>query len=115
MVQPFVVEGLSFNSHLERVMYNYKPRLTVSHWLPVITFCPVNNLPDVIYVYVTFDSFAELYAVRKQVRKLVSFKKMFMEDVAMTVLTSIEGAVEVEVRLITSRHVVKVNKLQNKE
>ena len=87
-------------------------RLTVSHWLPIITFCPVNGFPDVIYVYVTFDSFTELYAVRKKIRKLVSFKKMFMEEVAQTLLREIDGAFSVEVRLLTGRHVVKIN--QNK-
>ena len=84
-------------------------RLTVSHWLPIITFCPVNGFPDVIYVYVTFDSFTELYAVRKKIRKLVSFKKMFMEEVAQTLLRKIDGASSVEVRLLTGRHVVAIN------
>lgn len=96
-------------------MSSYKLQLTVSHWLPIITFCPVNNLPDVIYVYVTFDTFTELYDVRKKIRKLVNFKKMFMEDVAQCLLHGIEGAVEVEVRLITGRHVVKLNSFTYKE
>lgn len=87
-------------------------RLTVSHWLPIITFCPVNGFPDVIYVYVTFNNFVELYAVRKKIRELVSFKKMFMEEVAQTLLREIDGAFSVEVRLLTGRHVVKIN--QNK-
>lgn len=91
-------------------MPEHKLRLTVSHWLPLVTFCPVNGLPDVIYVYVTFETFEELYAVRKQLRKLVSFKKMFMEEVAETLLSKIKGAVEVEVKLLTGRHVVKLRK-----
>lgn len=93
-------------------MPEHKLRLTVSHWLPLVTFCPVNGLPDVIYVYVTFETFEELYAVRKQLRKLVSFKKMFMEEVAETLLNKIEGAVEVEVKLLTGRHVVKLRKVE---
>lgn len=85
-------------------------RLTISHWLPIITFCPVNGLPDVIYVYITFNDFAELYAIRKKIRKLVNFKKLFMEDVAQILLKEINGASSVEVRLLTGRHLVKLNK-----
>lgn len=95
-------------------MPEYNLQLTVSHWLPIITFCPVNKLPDVIYVYVTFDSFSELYEVRRKIRKLVNFKKMFMEDVAHFLLHGIPGAVSVEVRLVTGRHVVKLSSISSK-
>ena len=28
--------------------------IVVRHWLPIITFCPVNHLPDLVYVSVEF-------------------------------------------------------------
>lgn len=78
----------------------------VRHWLPLITFCPVNGLPDVIYVTVEFHQFAELYQVRKEVRKAVMWKKMFMEDIAKLLMEKFPGAMTVEVRLAFDRHVV---------
>jgi len=111
MVQPFLVARASNHNHMEFVMPDYKLRLTVSHWLPIITFCPVNKLPDLIYIYVTFDTFTELYAIRKRIRELVSFKKMFMEDVAKILLENIEEASLVEVRLAAGRHVVKCERV----
>lgn len=91
-------------------MPEHHVELTISHWLPIMTFCPVNNLPDFVYIYVTFDSFEELYNIRKLIRKKVSFRKMFMEDIATKLINEIEGAVKVQVRLLTSRHVVTVTK-----
>jgi hypothetical protein len=85
-------------------------QLRISHWLPIITFCPVNRLPDFIYITVTFDSFAELYAVRKRIRKLASWKLKFMEVIAQDVLDGLPGAKEVEVRLLTGRHVVIIRR-----
>lgn len=83
--------------------------LTVRHWLPIVTFCPVNNLPDLVYVSVEFDSFAELYAVRKTIRKRVAWRKMFMEDVAAAISELYPQARSVTVRLAFDRHVVKLH------
>jgi hypothetical protein len=80
--------------------------IRISHWLPIVTFCPVNKLPDVIYVTVEFPSFAELYAVRKRIRKLVSWKLCFMEDVAAMLRLEFPDATEIRVTLLTGRHVV---------
>lgn len=79
------------------------------HWLPIVTFCPVNSLPDLIYITVEVedDKILDLYQVRKVVRKAVSFKKMYMEDVAKRILEEYPDAV-VTVRLAFSRHVVQV-------
>jgi len=79
--------------------------MRVSHWLPIVTFCPVNGLPDVIYVYVYVEGFSELYALRKQIRKLCSLRKCFMEDLAVDVLTAIPEASRVDVQLLTGRHI----------
>lgn len=79
--------------------------MRVSHWLPIVTRCPVNGLPDVVYVYAHFGSFAELYAVRKIIRKTCMWRKAFMEDLAQDVLTALPDAAQVEVRLLTGRHI----------
>lgn len=83
---------------------------TVRHWLPIVTFCPVNNLPDIVYVSVSFDTFEELYAVRRKVRQLASWKKMFMEDIAKCVADEFPHACEVTVRLAFNRHIVTISK-----
>lgn len=90
------------------------------HWLPILTYCPVNNLPDLIYVSVHVDldgpgQMLELYALRRTVRKLVSGSKAFMEDIAMQVqaylLAEMGVRAAVEVRLAFNRHVVYLEPL----
>jgi hypothetical protein len=88
-------------------------RVSIRHWLPLVTFCPVNHLPDLLYVTVDFDDnpvvdpqFNELYTVRKKVRKLVSWKKMFMEDIAEKVYNMFPECSAVTVSLLFNRHVV---------
>lgn len=85
-------------------------RVDITHWLPIVTFCPVNKLPDLLYITVTFqdDELHELYNVRKQIRKAVSYKCMFMEDVAAEIKKAFPGAASVEVRLLTGRHIVTI-------
>jgi hypothetical protein len=88
--------------------------VTFSHWLPIVTICPVNNLPDFIYVYLTFpaDMFQELYALRKQMRKVATAnRKCFMEEVAWHLQEAFPHA-DVEVRLLTGRHVIKLERLK---
>ncbi len=79
--------------------------LTVTHWLPIVTFCPVNNLPDLIFISVTFRDFTELYAVRRQLRTL-NWRKMFMEDVAKSVSDMFPEAKRVTVKLMFNKHSV---------
>lgn len=87
-------------------------RTTIRHWLPIVTFCPVNKLPDLIYVSVDYDSeeleppFQELYETRKQIRKLVSGKRMFMEDICSLLYKELKGCSSVTVTLLFGRHVV---------
>ena len=86
--------------------------VTITHWLPILTFCPVNKLPDFIFVEVTFvDTFAELYGVRSKIRKLVSKKLMFMEDIAKMVFDEFPEANTVKVRLMFNKHIVEIRKL----
>ena len=85
--------------------------VTIRHWLPILTFCPVNKRPDLIYVSLYFElddefPFVELYAVRKAVRRLLSGKTIFMEDAAAEVAAEFPRASRVEVRLAFNRHVV---------
>lgn len=81
--------------------------IEITHWLPIITFCPVNNLPDFIYVTVQFDKFAELYKVRRRIRTLISGKKLFMENICALVAKEFPDAVSVEVRLMFNKHIVR--------
>lgn len=86
-------------------------RIRISHWLPIITICPVNNLPDLIYVTVTFeDQFVELYNARKRIKAVTNYKRAYMEDIASSVLKAFPLACEVEVKLLTGRHVVTLRK-----
>lgn len=87
----------------------------IRHWFPIITFCPVNGYPDLIYVTLEYhnQTFIELYAIRKKIRKLISGRKMFMEQVATTLLTEFQDVSAVEVRLAFSRHVVRIVNHQN--
>jgi hypothetical protein len=88
-----------------------KPFMTtiITHWFPIITLCPVNNLPDPIYIEVKcHDKFVELYAVRKLLRKKFAWRTLFMEDVAQEVLKEIPEASEVTVRLWFNKHTVKL-------
>ncbi len=80
-------------------------KLIITHWLPILTFCPVNKLPDLIYVELEFHRFAELYAVRKKVRKLLQGKTIFMEDAAKLVLEAFPVE-RVTVRLMFNKHIV---------
>lgn len=89
--------------------------VTIRHWLPILTFCPVNNLPDLIYVSLTFKNgkFVELYEARKKIRKLVSGRRMFMEDIASKLAYNFPDADEVTVRLAFDRHVVTLKGKDN--
>lgn len=85
----------------------------VRHWLPIITFCPVNHLPDLIYVEVAFTDSTlegtpvhELYGIRKRIRKVASFKKKFMEDIAMDLFKEFPNCASVTVTLAFGRHKV---------
>ena len=80
-------------------------KIIISHWLPIMTFCPVNNKPDFIFVELEFHRFVELYAVRRKARKLLQGKKMFMEECAKLLLESLQVE-RVTVRLMFNRHIV---------
>lgn len=84
--------------------------VVIRHWLPIVTFCPVNKLPDLLYVSLEFrgDALVELYQVRRTVRKLASWKLAFMEDIARMIQQAYPEAYRVQVRLAFSRHVVSL-------
>lgn len=81
----------------------------ITHWFPILTFCPYNGLPDFVFVTVKFHQFRELYAVRKKIKELIQFQTLYMEDVARIVKLTYTDALEVEVRLMFSKHVVRIN------
>ena len=80
----------------------------LSHWFPIITICPISRLPDLLYVTVTFkNQFVELYDFRKQL-KVFNFKQRFMEGIAIDLRRMFPNAVEIEVKLLTGRHIVRI-------
>jgi hypothetical protein len=82
---------------------------TIRHWAPIVTFCPVNKLPDLIWVSLSFaDPVPELYGVRKLLKRHFMWKTMFMEDVAREALALWPDAQQVEVRLAFNRHHVVI-------
>lgn len=87
-------------------------RVTIHHWLPILTFCPVNHLPDLIYASVTFDDDKthELYAVRRAMRGMIKHRKQFMESLAQDLSVAFPDAVQVRISLAFNRHVVIINK-----
>lgn len=83
--------------------------VAITHWLPIVTFCPVNGLPDPLFITLRFtdNEFHELYAIRKQLRKAFAWKKMFMEDIAVK-LSEMYPTAHIEVRLWFDKHEVQV-------
>src|SRR5438045_3316314 len=92
--------------------FNRNLHVTIRHWLPIITFCPVNNLPDLLYISVNFSGseIPELYAVRKAIRKRLMWGRFFMEDAAVIVAEMYQEASSVQVRLAFNRHVVNIKR-----
>lgn len=85
--------------------------VTYRHWLPIITFCPVNKLPDPLYISLTFDDskHRDLYKIRRAIREGVRFKLMYMEDIAATLSKEFPEAKSVRVSLLFNRHVVEIH------
>ena len=76
ILQRNLVSWFSGFSQLVRNMDVLKQNNWISHWLPIITICPVNKLPDFIYVTIEFeDTFEELYQVRKTLFKHLWWKE----------------------------------------
>lgn len=84
--------------------------VTIRHWFPIITACPVNHLPDFVYASVTFegDDLHELYAVRRRMRKVLSWRKVFMETLAADLANEFPDATKVSITLAFNRHVVTI-------
>jgi hypothetical protein len=83
--------------------------VTITHWFPVITFCPINGLPDFIFVECVFINkpFMELYNVRKIIRRTLQGKKLFMEECAELVHQNLKCD-ETTIRLIFNKHTVSI-------
>jgi hypothetical protein len=87
--------------------------MRISHWLPIVTICPVNGLPDVVYIYAYFEGFAELYEVRRTIRRLASMRCAFMEEIAADVLKEMpDTCFCVEVVLLTGRHIANARRVR---
>lgn len=86
--------------------------VTYTHWLPIVTFCPKNNLPDFIYIRVKFKDaqFNDLYEVRRKIKKAVQWKRMYMEEVAAEIVNEFPDAIEIVVKLIFNKHYIAIRK-----
>lgn len=81
--------------------------VTIAHWFPIITFCPVNRLPDFLFVTVVHtDRFVELYKARRKIRETLMWKTLFMEDAAERIKEAFPEAEVVTVRLMFNKHKV---------
>lgn len=78
------------------------------HWLPLLTFCPANGLPDLVYVTIESGHSYNLYDVRAKVRAAFSGKKMYMEEICEQAGLLFPNTDAVEVRLAFNRHVVRM-------
>lgn len=110
VVFPIVVYWITVNFSLGHCMVSNfikkELKIRIGHWLPIITFCPVNGKPDFLFLYVTFNSWVELFEVRKAMYNRFMWRKMFMETVASELHDLFPNAIAIEVRLMTNRHVV---------
>jgi len=84
---------------------------TFSHYIPLITICPVSKLPDIGYVTVYTNSFVEIYGMRKIILKH-SFSCMFMEDLVLSIKNEIEKdndcRVNIQYRMLGGRVIIKM-------
>ena len=89
--------------------------ISISHWFPIITICPVTKLPDFLYATITFedDKFHELYEIRKRIKKVSMWRYCFMEDVAKSLLHEFSDAAEIRITLLTGRHKIILRRNQN--
>lgn len=83
----------------------------IRHWLPIMTFCPVNHLPDFVYVTVTHKGqFVELYGARRKINRAIRFKKTYMEQLCEIVAKEFPQAAEIKVTLLFARHTVIIKR-----
>jgi len=76
-----------------------------------MTICPITKLPELIFVEVDFEKFAEIFEVRKKIKKSVTRKRVrFMEAVADDLLNDIPEAAAVKVKLLFGKHIVSVKR-----
>ena len=93
---------------------SYKTNICIRHWLPIVTRCPLSIFPDLVYVTVEFENnFQELYDVRREVRKCISWRKKFMEHLALDIFIKFPTCKSVALRLLFSRHVVLITRVSN--
>lgn len=91
---------------------NLLTRVTLTHWFPILTRCPVTGFYDPIFVEVTFvNEFVELHEFRTNLKKLLWNRVIFMEDAAKLVFEKFPDAKNVRVRLAFSKHIVEIVRL----
>jgi NADPH-dependent 7-cyano-7-deazaguanine reductase QueF len=53
---------------------------TYKHWVPLVTICPVNHLPDFGFITIQSKKMIEIYALRHIIHSF-AFRTMYMEDI----------------------------------
>lgn len=77
----------------------------VSHWLPFIIFHPTKRIPQIIYVEITFEGeFAELSTVIKRLRKLINFRKVYLQDLVDDILSTFSRVKKVSISVPLHRN-----------
>ena len=98
-------------------MSNHLKCITITHWFPIITRCPLSIWPDFVFVEVDYiltpmdDFFPEIYHIRKTIRKTIQWKKAYMEDLALLLAETKElgnRATAIRVRFPFNRHIVEI-------
>ncbi len=93
----------------------YKAKITVKHWLPFLTVCPVTHLYEWIWVEADFTGFVELFKIRKRIKSnITANRERFMEEIARDVFTDLEAqgwpVCAVRVKLFCNKHIVEIIK-----
>jgi len=84
--------------------------LSITHWFPIITKCPENDLPDFLFATVEFKGWEELYEIRKEMKRDFFMKRIYMEDVAQKIFERFPQASACEVRLAFNKHKVRLTR-----
>lgn len=94
--------------------------IIISHWVPLVTRCPINGMPDFLYAEIHYElgetpDFPELYSVRKVIRNSVIFgERIYMEELTKRLATILfESDLRIHkvvVRMPFNRHRVEIER-----
>ena len=88
MVQQSVEKGADNRSLHDSRLDNGS--IIIQPWIPVLTFCPFTNLPELVNIRIVFGDIFEVYAVRKAIKNIVRRKrKRMLEDIVLDIAENI--------------------------